>query len=507
MWLRVVSTFILFCIIFVFVSPVKIIQELSGCNIIFLYYVAALFPAFIFFRIFKWFLLVRQADKQVSFKDVVPDYLWGMAVGLVTPGRIGELARVRHLDISKKKAFVFFLLEKLLEISVLGFLSLIAFVSLGLIPFWFLPVVAVCIFPAYLFVQKLGRFPARIEELKFVIFRLRIVGCLFASFLCFTIFCFQAYLVLKSIDQTVSLNVILLYPAVLIGNLIPISIGGFGVRETFAIIILQQRNITREAALSSISIVALLDLVLPALIGLFMNLIRHNTRSETRINKMAGGEKLKDWDIFWQKREEKGLGRFISWVRHNFVTSAMIKYILNNTQKGTLIEAGCGEGEVTLSVSKIRNDKGILIDKSNQALAIAKQIASELGVEASFINCDIEQMSDHVVISEDSVVYNIGVIEHFEDCTHILREMDKASGRYALSLIPEKSIFWSTYIALAFKLDMVPSEFYVHLFDEAELRQVVQKAEMEILWVRRLRVLGFIPYLGICFRSPQKSLN
>jgi ubiquinone/menaquinone biosynthesis C-methylase UbiE/uncharacterized membrane protein YbhN (UPF0104 family) len=474
----------------------------------FLYYMAALFPAFIFSRIFKWFLLVRQIDEQVSFKDMIPDYLWGMAIGMVTPGRVGELVRVRHLNISKKRALVFFLLEKFIEVTVLAFLCLIAFISLGFIGFWVLPIVIACALLVYLFVQKLGRFPARIEELKCAIFQLRIVGCLFVSFLCFTIFCVQAYLVLKSMDKTVSLDVIILYPVVLIGNLIPISVGGFGVRETFAIIILQQRNVASEAAMSSISIVALLDLAVPALIGLFMNLKQQNAGLENKeINKITDNEKLKDWDIFWQNRREKGLGRFISWVRHNFVTSAMIKYILNNTQKGTLVEAGCGEGEVTLSVSKIRDDKVVLVDKSNQALAIARQKALELGVEASFINCDIEQTSDHVAPSEDSVVYNIGVIEHFEDCTYILREMDKASGRYALALIPEKSIFWSTYIALSFKLGMVPSEFYVHLFDEAELRQVVKKAEMEILWVRRLRVLGLIPYIGICFRSPPKSLN
>ena len=222
---------------------------------------------------------------------------------------------------------------------------------------------------------------------------------------------------------------------------------------------------------------------------------------------MADSEKVKDWDIFWQKRRGRGLGRFISWVRHRFVTSAMTKYILRNTSKGTLVEAGCGEGHVSLSVSKIRGDEVILADNSSQALAIAHQRALELGIEASFINCDIEQMSDHIARSEDSIVYNIGVIEHFKDCMHVLREMDKVSGLYALALVPKKSIFWSIYIALSFKFGMVPPDFYVYLFDEAELRQVVEKAEMEILWVRRLRVLGLIPYIGICFRSKAKSIN
>ena len=239
MWLRIATTLILFTIIFLFVSPVKVVQKLSGCDITLLLYMVSLFPAFIFFRIYKWFLLARQVDNQVSFKDMVPDYLWGMAIGLVTPGRIGELVRVRHLNISKKRALVFFLLEKLVEIVVLAFLCLIAFISLDFVPFWVLPIVIVCALSAYLLIRKAGHLPVRIEQLKCELFQLKIVGCLFFSFLCFMVFCVQAYLVLKSIDETVSLDVIILYPAVLIGNLIPISVGGFGVRETFAIVILQ----------------------------------------------------------------------------------------------------------------------------------------------------------------------------------------------------------------------------------------------------------------------------
>ena len=212
-----------------------------------------------------------------------------------------------------------------------------------------------------------------------------------------------------------------------------------------------------------------------------------------------------EWDDFWESRKETEGGRFVSWVRQRFVTPALIRYFLHNTEKGTLVEAGCGTGEVTLSVSRIRGDKAVLVDRSARALAMARQRAAELGVEATFIDCDIEQLGGQLERTENSIVYNVGVIEHFEDCTHVLREMGKASGLYAVALVPEKSLFWSNYVTLSFRLGWVPSNFYVYLFDESELRQVVEKADMKILWVRRLWVLGIIPYLGICFRSPEKS--
>lgn len=332
-----------------------------------------------------------------------------------------------------------------------------------------------------------------------------ITGCLYCSFLCFLIFCIQAFMVLKSMRINIGVDVILFFPIILLGNLLPITVGGFGVRETIAIVILKQRGIPGEIAMGSITIVALIDLVFPVIIGLIMNLYYKPTNSFQSTTNNTNQDLTSDqWDVFWEKRKKKHLGRFIGWFRYRFITSALIKYILRNTQKATLVEAGCGEGEVTLTVSKIRGDKVVLVDSSGRALSIARQKASKLGIPATFIQCDIEQLSNHIKHISNSIVYNIGVIEHFKDCTKVLQEMDIVSSIYALALIPEKSFFWNAYIALAFKLRMVPSSFYIYLFDESKLRRVVEKSGIPIVWVRRLRIFGFIPYLGICFHSQKK---
>jgi uncharacterized membrane protein YbhN (UPF0104 family) len=70
----------------------------------------------------------------------------------------------------------------------------------------------------------------------------------------------------------VGIDIVFLFPIILLGNFIPVTVGGFGIRETFAIVILKQRGIPSEVAVNSIAVVALLDLVLPALVGVFMNL-------------------------------------------------------------------------------------------------------------------------------------------------------------------------------------------------------------------------------------------
>ena len=52
----------------------------------------------------------------------------------------------------------------------------------------------------------------------------------------------------------------------------------------------------------------------------------------------------------------------------------MVKFLLMFSHKGTLIEAGCGSGEVALQVSKIRGDHLVLVDISSNALNLAKKM-------------------------------------------------------------------------------------------------------------------------------------
>lgn len=207
------------------------------------------------------------------------------------------------------------------------------------------------------------------------------------------------------------------------------------------------------------------------------------------------------WDGFWEAQKRKTFGRFINWVRHCFVTSALVRYIMRNTQRGTLIEAGCGSGEVTLRVAKLRGDRVVLVDSSENALSLARQKSSVLDIKATFICCDVEQLSNYLDRIPDGIVFNIGVVEHFEDCTNILREMDKVSGLYSIAVIPEKSLFWSAFKLLASIFGMLPSSFYMRYYNEQDFRQVFENAGMKMLWIRHLRVLGIIPYLGVCYRS------
>ena len=172
------------------------------------------------------------------------------------------------------------------------------------------------------------------------------------------------------------------------------------------------------------------------------------------------------WDDFWAHRRKNYFGRLIIWVRQIFVTPIMERFIIENTSKGTLIEAGCGTGEVTLNIAKQRGDHVYLVDYSSKALEIAKNHAFSMGITPKIVECDICDLSSHIPSIEDGYVFNIGVIEHYDmsDITTIIKEMAQVSGRWAFAVVPERSLFWRLYIFLSFKCNLVPDNFKIVLY-------------------------------------------
>ena len=72
---------------------------------------------------------------------------------------------------------------------------------------------------------------------------LGIFGCTILSFSCFLIFMFQVFLLMKGFGSNVSIDIILFFPVILLCNLAPFTVGGFGLREGAAIVILGQQSI------------------------------------------------------------------------------------------------------------------------------------------------------------------------------------------------------------------------------------------------------------------------
>jgi hypothetical protein len=92
------------------------------------------------------------------------------------------------------------------------------------------------------------------------------------------------------------------------------------------------------------------------------------------------------------------------------------------------------------------------------------------------------------------------VIEHFKDCTNVLREILKVSGCYSIAIVPENSFFWKFLLLIELKLRLIPKDFYVYFFNRKELLTLTETIDAEINWIKRTRVLGIFPYLAICLK-------
>jgi|GEM_PF-435034 len=514
---RLALTAAILAALLVLVTPERFAADLRGCDWRWLGLAAAAGPLFLACRAYKWLLLERQGVGPARMRELLPRYLWGMAVGLITPGRVGELARLR-VPVMSAAGSGLFLLEKVIEVSCLLGLCALALPALHLAPLWSLAPIGIVLAATLLAWRRIvngcitlvgrviGRPSAeRRREARAAIDTLRVRGCAALSLACFLVYIAQACLVLRALGVAINPTVVFAYPIVLVANLVPITVGGYGVREALAIVVLQVHEIPPAKAVASVAIVTFVDLVVPGLVGVVLHLPRGGR--DATPDSITEGE----WDEFWETRKKSPLGRLLTGFRQRFVTAKLARYIRDNTEKGTLIEAGCGTGEITLRVAAERGDRVFLVDCSRRALTAAERLAKQYGVDAQLIECDITDLSEHVPPAHDNVVYNIGVVEHFRDPSHVLREMARVTGDSAIAVIPERSAFWLVYFHLARLLGLVPRDFFVRFLSRGQLAAIVTGAGLHVRWLRTTRVLGLIPYLGICYslasRQPVQELS
>jgi uncharacterized protein (TIRG00374 family) len=278
-FLRIFFTILFLVFLVFFISPGKIYKTIIKCDLRWIFVALSLLPVFIAARIGKWFLLIRQIDANVTLSKIIPGYFWGMALGLITPGRLGELARIQGMEQSGKCAGLFFL-EKSIEVGCLLALCLMAITILNFVPWWLslslLILLTVCavawrkflIFSIQLSGKKLGK-PSfeKLEKIEWVISNLKITGCTLLSFAYFLIFIIQIYIILLSMGTAADPLIMPLVPLVLLTNLVPITVGGYGVRETAAVFLFKSKYIKEAVAASSVGLATFFNLVLPAFIG------------------------------------------------------------------------------------------------------------------------------------------------------------------------------------------------------------------------------------------------
>lgn len=276
------------------------------------FYIIALFIFIpkLFLAGIKWQYLNDKQEIHISFLSIIKLYLLGLFYGSVTPGAIGMHIRVYYLRKKSEASFEKCIANSLIE----GTLALIAGLFLGAIgsvfvlqsyPGIFPLIIAFFIFysSAFLFFMEHKRgkgffsfiirpfLPgARKENLDYIISRLykdipRLRDLLLPFLIELVIWSIAATQVyVLSLAFTIPIPyfefILLSIVSVIIANVIPLSVGGLGVREGAFVVLLSSYGVTFEVAFVLSLGGFLVKNLIPGLIGLAVSLFEKESPVE-----------------------------------------------------------------------------------------------------------------------------------------------------------------------------------------------------------------------------------
>jgi glycosyltransferase 2 family protein len=242
-------------------------------------------PFWILLKTLKWRMLLQTCMEKPALPHVMRSFLAGLAIGMVTPGKVGELSRAFFIPSQNRSRVAgLVVVDRYFDLLLLVF-----FVSFGVLHFmgsyWTMCVILAgfagigALFIMHGIVEK-GFFSKRsnfvmdrirdmlkaLEGLNFMVFLpLFVVTAAVMLLSVATSYCLL--LSFTPISFTAALQV---FPLVLMTNILPITFGNLGVREGATIFLLNTYGISGEIALNIALTLFVLHTLIPSLIGVFL---------------------------------------------------------------------------------------------------------------------------------------------------------------------------------------------------------------------------------------------
>ncbi len=245
------------------------------------------------FQFHKWRLIVHRENRDIKARSVLGSLLAGMALGLITPGRVGEFGRsffIRGADWARLMALTF--IDKMIALGIIylfGVYGFYRFMAATLHPYVLWPILITIMFFLILLFLFLLRpnllqsithhIPNRLKhpvlhklaggiELATPKLTLRL---LFYTILQNLTFCTQMVLLIRAFYPGIGLEAYTAVFAVMMTKtLLPISLGDLGIRESASIYYFSRLNVPPAAAFDASLLLFMMNVLLPALIGLLI---------------------------------------------------------------------------------------------------------------------------------------------------------------------------------------------------------------------------------------------
>lgn len=287
---KLLVSLVLLFLIFKFAGLDNVYNELSNSN---LYYILLSVPFAIFqifFRALRWCMIVKMFNKSLDIYSSTKYTLISLAFGIVTPARLGELIKVKYLadktKISYLKSFATVFLDKFFDI-----LAVILLIAAGLSFFYkealsfyvylLLIIFIALLFLALIYIDKvityLSKFLLKLHGKTFEKFsfgKKAFIKPLAYSMLTWLALILQAFFIAKALNitQISFIDVMIIVPLMALSSVLPVSIGGIGVREIVAIYFFSNLGVPIEKSAAFSLINTFIAFVMPAAIGAILYL-------------------------------------------------------------------------------------------------------------------------------------------------------------------------------------------------------------------------------------------
>ncbi len=286
------------------VHPAKIWAAFRSANFLMIFLAFLLMPLNFAIQIFKWHYIVSWVRRDASFSEAARTLLISLAIGLSTPGRVGEYSRgffVKGTDWVTGLGLV--AIDKLYSLLIItafgGMTSLLLVPHLPRLRFvstaaragfagLFLLIVILLIWPQTFrsWIVRLGRHFPETHPFHRLIHGVELLSnrrgqiVFFLSLFVFLIFSFQFYILVNAFE-TVHFRVgTLVIPSIFfVKAMLPISIGDLGIREGASVFLFGKFGVSSAAAFNGPILLFLINLLLPGIAGLYFLLKEKETQN------------------------------------------------------------------------------------------------------------------------------------------------------------------------------------------------------------------------------------
>jgi uncharacterized membrane protein YbhN (UPF0104 family) len=268
---------IVFIYILTLLNYKVVIQTIINLKIEFLILYVITFFVFFVFKIYRWHIIQNYFSKPLKFKENFWIFLETIYLSYVTPGKIGDIARIwimkEHFNIEKKEtmiAYIFDRVQDLLFLIICVLYGLFFILNIQISNYIYIGLIIFIIL--YIFKNRLlNLFKNRFNIEKNIQTNLNFeIKVFIINIISYFFYFLQLYFLAKAMNLNIEYSfIVALISISAIATIIPISIGGLGVREGVFVFLLASIGISKEKAV----LLSLLDnVVFLAIFIVFLHL-------------------------------------------------------------------------------------------------------------------------------------------------------------------------------------------------------------------------------------------